>query len=179
MFIVVTGASASGKSEYAEKKIMSLTPQEESAIYIATMQPYGDEGRARIEKHRRQRAQRRFETVEIYMDMEMARIPERKNILLECMSNLVANEMFSRQKPQSAEMLKARIVQGMIQLRTMSKNIVVVTNEVFSDTLQYDAQTLAYIKLLGEVNQALAELADEVVEVVYGIPVFLKEGVKA
>ena len=179
MFIVVTGASASGKSEYAEKRIMELTPKSESAIYIATMQPYGDEGRARVEKHRRQRAQRRFETREIYLDMETAEIPKGKNILLECMSNLAANEMFARQEPQSAAMLKTRIIQGIQHLLDCSENFVAVTNEVFSDTMQYDTQTLAYIGLLGEINQALAVLADEVIEVVYGIPVFIKGGSKA
>lgn len=178
MFIVVTGASASGKSEYAEKRIMGLTPQKESAIYIATMQPYGDEGRARVAKHRRQRAQRRFETMEIYLDMETAHIPKGKNILLECMSNLAANEMFARQEPQSDAVLKTRIIQGIQHLANSSENLVVVTNEVFSDTMQYDTQTLAYIRLLGEINQALATLADEVIEVVYGIPVFLKGGSK-
>ena len=34
---------------------------------------------------------------------------------------------------------------------------------------------MEYIRLMGRVNQRLAKLADRVVEVVYGIPVVLKE----
>ena len=32
-----------------------------------------------------------------------------------------------------------------------------------------------YLKYLGEINQAVAKMADEAVEVVYGIPVYLKK----
>jgi adenosylcobinamide kinase/adenosylcobinamide-phosphate guanylyltransferase len=173
MIILVTGASASGKSEYAEKRIMD---EKELAIYIATMKPYGDEGKARVLKHQKQRENRRFQTMEIYDDLENALIPENKNILLECMSNLVANEMFADEcgyKSKDFDVIRERILRGVKRIISMSKNIVIVTNEVFSDTLDYEAATIDYIKMLGSVNRYLSELADEVVEVVYGIPVIL------
>ena len=182
MFILVTGASASGKSEYAEKRIMSLTPPNENAIYIATMQPFGDEGKARVEKHKKQRAGRRFDTLEIYRDLDSAERlnfadGQRKNILLECMSNLVANEMFDDSKPlaeKTNEAVKNKILSGVQHLIKKSENLVIVTNEVFSDTMDYDSENLRYIELLGSINQSLVRYADEVVEVVYGVPVFLK-----
>jgi len=55
-----------------------------------------------------------------------------------------------------------------------SKYLIIVTNEVFSDGIQYDPETMDYITLLGTVNQALMEMAEEVIEVVYSIPVYLK-----
>ena len=48
MFTLVIGASASGKSEYAEKLAMSLDGQR---IYLAAMEPFGQEAQARIARH--------------------------------------------------------------------------------------------------------------------------------
>ena len=66
MLILVTGGSASGKSEYAEQCITMLHKGKNTLLYLATMQPYGEEGAARVEKHRKQRAQRHFDTLEWY-----------------------------------------------------------------------------------------------------------------
>lgn len=180
MLILVTGGSASGKSEYAEQRITMLHKQENALLYLATMQPYGEEGAARVEKHRKQRAQRRFETLEWYQNLQEAPIPEHSDILLECMSNLAANEMFREEIsperiPVHIAECKTRILDGVAHLLNVCDNLVIVTNEVFSDTLSYDAFTLAYIRLLGHINAALAQMADEVVEVVYGIPVIHKQ----
>ena len=54
MLILVTGGSASGKSEYAEQCITMLHKGKNTLLYLATMQPYGEEGAARVEKHRKQ-----------------------------------------------------------------------------------------------------------------------------
>ena len=180
MLILVTGGSASGKSEYAEQRITMLHKQENSLLYLATMQPYGEEGAARVEKPRKQRAQRRFETLEWYQNLQEAPIPEHSDILLECMSNLAANEMFREEIsperiPVHIAECETRILDGVAHLLNACDNLVIVTNEVFSDTLSYDEFTLAYIQLLGHINAALAQMADEVVEVVYGIPVIHKQ----
>jgi adenosylcobinamide kinase/adenosylcobinamide-phosphate guanylyltransferase len=180
MIILVTGGAASGKSKYAEGRIIDFgTP----AIYLATMKPFGDEAAARITKHRKQRQQHRFQTVEIYEDLENAFIPENENILLECMSNLVANEMFPENgeyRLKDFDNILQRILRGVKRIVSMQKNsgknLVIVTNEVFLDTLDYEIDTIEYIRMLAQVNRYLAKIADEVVEVVYGIPVYIKGG---
>lgn len=175
MFILVTGGSASGKSEYAENKLLELfkesNKEKHNLIYIATMQPFGEEAHKRIEKHRRQRADKGFETKECYQNLDKLDVSQDSNALLECMSNLVANEMFA-EKPD--DNLLKKIITGVDHLVKSCEYLVIVTNEVFSDTLNYDETTLSYIRLLGEVNQALAKRADHVVEVVYGIPLIRK-----
>lgn len=172
MFILVTGGSASGKSQYAEDRLLELAREKNNnLIYIATMQPFGEEAHQRIEKHRRQRASKGFDTIECYHNLEKLDIADRTHILLECMSNLVANEMFA-EKPD--DNILGKIIRGIEHLLESCDNLVIVTNEVFSDTLNYDETTLSYIKLLGEVNQSLAKKADHVVEVVYGIPIIRK-----
>ena len=91
MFILVTGGSGSGKSEFAENIAMKLDGK---MLYVATMKPYDDECLKRIERHRKMRDGKGFRTVECYTDL--SEITESADtILLECMSNLTANVMFS------------------------------------------------------------------------------------
>ena len=95
-------------------------------------------------------------------------------VLLECMSNLVANEMFRGAQPGSG----TEVVSGILaQLKVLSgrvRHLILVTNNVFEDGVVYDPATMNYIQALGRMNQKLAELADEVIEVVYTIPLVLQ-----
>ena len=61
-------------------------------------------------------------------------------------------------------------------IRDRSENIVIVTNEISSDGIEYDGDTKMYISLLGRINSALSKRADKVYEVVYGIPIEIKRG---
>ncbi len=93
MFTLVIGGAASGKSEYAEGLV--LASSHFPRYYIATMEPFDEECRRRVEKHRRMRANKRFETVECYINLSSVRLPERGTVLLECVGNLAANELYS------------------------------------------------------------------------------------
>lgn len=92
MMTVVTGGSGSGKSAFAEDKIVSFGPAKR--IYIATMHPYDEESHKRVARHQKMRAGKGFETVECYTGLKNLDFPENAVVLLECMSNLAANEMF-------------------------------------------------------------------------------------
>ena len=72
MILLVTGGSASGKSEYAENRALQLAKAEQKKlIYLAAMKPFGEEAAKRIERHRQLRAGKGFETVERYTDIEV------------------------------------------------------------------------------------------------------------
>ena len=62
MIWLVTGGSGCGKSTWAEKLVQSLPG--EKRIYIATMQVYDQESEKRVQRHRAQRANLGFRTVE-------------------------------------------------------------------------------------------------------------------
>ena len=98
--------SGSGKSAYAEKMICEKhrqlcgTAEKPPLYYIADMVPYGRETEKKIEAHRKMRAGKGFATIEWYVDLP-GRIlgpdsPDLKGsyVLLECISNLTANEMY-------------------------------------------------------------------------------------
>ena len=221
MLHIVYGGSASGKSSYAESFVMSL--QGDGRLhYIATMYPYkwntteiDPETMQRIERHRAMRADKGFDTVECYRHVEHI-VAKRQDVLLfECMSNLLANEMYlepqnddgglaetmsevekaavdgnvgsdvekteiggnaSSDMAETLSPVSKKIVQALINLSARVQELVIVTNDVFSDggSLTYDESTREYVKNLAEINCALAREAETVTEVVCGIPVKIK-----
>lgn len=100
--------------------------------------------------------------------------------LLECMSNLVANEMFSVEynsmdTQEAGQVVTERVLQGVEALKRQADPFVIVTNNVFEDGITYDSSTMEYIETLGRINERLAAEADEVIEVVAGIPQWIKQ----
>lgn len=168
MLTLVTGGSGSGKSAFAEDKVLSFG--DAKRIYIATMHPFDEESYKRIERHRKMRAGKGFETVECYTGLKNVKLPEGCVVLLECMSNLVANEMFEEQGAH--EQTVKEVTEGVDHLIRQAAHIVIVTNEIFSDAPVFDGEMDSYLEYLGKINQAIAQKSDEVVEVVYGIPVY-------
>lgn len=203
MLHIVYGGSASGKSSYAESFAMSLQG-EGRLLYIATMYPYkwntteiDPETMQRIERHRAMRADKGFDTVECYRHVEHIMAKRQDVLLLECMSNLLANEMYLEQDSDDGGLAETmsevektgvgmsetlspvskKIVQTLVNLSTRVQDVVIVTNDVFSDggSLTYDESTREYVKNLAEINCALAREAATVTEVVCGIPVIVKK----
>ena len=169
MTTLITGGAKNGKSHYAEHLLDSCTGQK---IYIATMQPYGEEAHMAIERHRKIRAGKGFQTVEQYTDLAALELPQGSGILLECIANLCANEMFlpdgSICDPTD------RILDGVRKLQTCASALVIVTNDVGSDGVAYAEGTAAYIRAMGAINAGIAAMADDVIECIYGIPVAVK-----
>ena len=184
---LIIGGSGSGKSAYAEEYITALCKEDflrrelslrERTYYLATMLAYDDEDRKRIARHRQQRSGKGFSTIEQPTAVERAAEkmkPGEKAALLECISNLTANEMFAGTAPKREEAVTEKIVRGIAALKKELTHFVVVSNNVFEDGRVYDEATMAYIRALGRINEYLADMADEVVEVVVGIPIFIKE----
>ena len=166
MLSLIIGGSASGKSEYAERHVLRLPGRR---IYLAAMEPWDDECRARIAKHRAARAGRGFETVERYRELSGLTVPPDGNILLEDLSNLLANEMFG---PEGRG--PDAVYDGLRSLRAQCLHLTVVTNEIFSGGTDYAGDTHAFLCALGALNRQLAEEADFVCEVVCGLPNVLK-----
>ena len=167
MLILVTGGSGSGKSAFAESVVMGLKTRPN--LYIATMYPFDEECHRRIARHRLMRRDKGFETLECYTGLKDAKIPSSGRTLLECMSNLLANEQF--ELGGTDEEILDRIQQGIQNLKEQTEDLIIVTNEIFSDGCRYDAETVRYIRLLGNLNIRMAEEADAVTEVVYGISI--------
>ena len=168
MIILITGGSKNGKSRIAEKIAVSF---DLPRFYIATMRPFGDDAREAISRHRKFREGKGFTTIERYTDIGGADFAENSVVLLECIGNLLANEMFSANgKAGCAE----RIIRGTDHMAKRAAALIIVTNQVGADGVQYESETMEYMKYIGEINARLAKRADCVIEAVYGIPLVLK-----
>ena len=208
MITLITGGSGSGKPAYAEKYICHVSNEKgyKEKYYIATMQVFDDEGQRKIDRHRRLRAGKGFITIEQPRDIKKAVeklqsencLKNVRSALLECMSNLVANEMFPPVDASGIQAVEAekealdvhenmkdyetaqisRVSKKVLkEVSILSENVaelVIVTNNVFEDGVCYDESTMNYIKAMGIVNIGLATMAERVVEVVAGIPVTVK-----
>ena len=169
MLTLVLGGAASGKSEYAETLVLrSALPR----YYLATMQVWDTECAARVEKHRRMRAAKQFETIECPLHLETVHLPRRGTALLEDLGNLTANELYDPAGAGAGDAAAAHILQGLDALAAQCENV--VSNEVFSGGADYVGDTDRYLLALARVNNALAARADAVVRVVCGIPVYYK-----
>lgn len=186
MFYVITGGSGSGKSAYAEDCIVQFHKSRKAPLYyIATMMPFGTEMEAKIKRHRLMRAGKGFETIECFTDLAQASAGfKQADVLLECMSNLVANEWFDCVQKVKAdaicfsrgniEAVTDKIWKGVQILADNCENLVVVTNEVFSESEENTIEMECYKQILANINCRMATVADKVTEVVYGIPLHIK-----
>ena len=172
MFTLVTGGAARGTSEYAESLV--LAAGDGPRYYVATMEPLDGECQARIQRHRVMRAQKGFTTLERYTDLAGLRLPERGTALLECLSNLVANELYSPRGAGTEQGALAAAVQGVEALLSQCVNLVVVSSEVFAAGTAYAPGTDAYLRTLAGVHRTLARRADRVCEVACGLPRYYK-----
>lgn len=94
MLILVTGGAGSGKSQFAERLSMAL--KQEPFRYIATMQIWDAECRQELPNIGQQRAGKGFRTLEIpsHLAEQAETLSPGGTALLECLSNLLANEQF-------------------------------------------------------------------------------------
>lgn len=171
MLELVTGGSGSGKSAYAESRICEWNRQGPNPLfYIATMYPYGEETEKKIERHRILRKGKGFETLEWYTGLKQHLEDgslKGADVLLECMSNLVANEMYM--ESGAGCHADQTILEGIQELNQQCANLVIVTNEVFSESVPDSPEMKEYKRILGKINREIATMADQVTEVIYGI----------
>ena len=197
MISLVVGGSASGKSEFAETRALERFEKLKSSVssirggvrqyafdgelvYLATMINTDAETGERIDRHVKRREGMGFNTLEVPYDLgEITQEHLKSNsvVLLECLSNLLANEMFSRpgERAGDYDTIAEKVLADIRALKSRCHDLIIVTNNVFEDGLEYDGETARYIKYLGELNRNLGKLCDELYEVVVGIPLKIKE----
>ena len=170
MTVLIIGTPDSGKSEKAEETALFLA-QDKKKYYIATMIPYGEEGKKRVEKHLKLREGKNFITIEKPVDVhELAdEIPDLKKstCLLECMSNLIGNEMH-REGALDLEELPEHISRSVMKLADSCGDLVIVSNSFPMDDPDYDEDTRNYVRLVRAVNDDLRRRADRVYELTKG-----------
>ena len=169
MKVLIVGGARSGKSRFALELAKRLGGK---VLFVATASPKDEEMRKRIEEHRRRRP-RDFETLEVERGVykELSKIKGYDTIVIDCISILVANIMGDREEGFEEDVWEE--IKGLSGIME-GRNFVLVSNEVGMGVVPPSPLGRAYRDILGEVNQFLSSICDEVYFMLSGVPLKLK-----
>ena len=172
--ILITGGQRSGKSQEAERLALSLS---EHPVYMATAHIWDDEFRRRVKLHQQRRGLQ-------WTNIEEERLLSRHDltgrvVVVDCITLWCTNFFFDRTKAEweqptvedALEELKAEFN----RLTSQEATFIFVTNEIGSGGVSTDAVQRRFTDLQGWMNQYVAQRADEVILMVSGIAVKIKE----
>jgi len=167
---LVLGGVRSGKSRYA----LQLAAGAQRVTFLATAERCEDEEMQRkIERHLAERPQH-WKTIEEPLNLASAigAVRDCDMLLIDCLT-LFAGKLLDVWGDDSAA-LSENIAELCAALRTAPCPVVLVSNEVGSGVVPAFEMGRRYRDLLGEINQRVAAIADQVVLMVAGLPLVLK-----
>lgn len=164
--ILITGGARSGKSGIAETMTLSLG---RPVTYIATAEAWDDEMAARIAAHQSRRGAEWVTHAEP-RDLVSALAATDTNgpRLVDCLTLWLTNLMIAEVdwRAEGRALVAA--------LSAQRQPVVIVTNEVGSGIVPENALARAFRDAAGELNQWVAQAADDVYLAVSGLPLKVK-----
>jgi adenosylcobinamide kinase/adenosylcobinamide-phosphate guanylyltransferase len=164
--VLVTGGARSGKSDVAEDR---AARHPGPRIYIATARSLDAEMAERIARHRQKRGEL-WRTEEVPLDLVAAlRTTDGEGVrLVDCLTLWLSNLLHAGADPSTE-------ANALIDcLRAQASPVVLVTNEVGQGIVPDNPLARRFRDAAGLLNQRVAQIADEVVLVVSGLPLVLK-----
>jgi adenosylcobinamide kinase/adenosylcobinamide-phosphate guanylyltransferase len=162
---LVLGGARSGKSRFAEGLVRGLGGPRS---YIATAEPFDEEMRQRIARHRRERDGDGWTTVEAPLDPAAIIRMAEGVILLDCVTVWLGNlTHHGRDIPAAVDGLRAALAETHAQ-------VVLVSNEVGLSIVPENAMARRFRDEQGLANQALSAAVDRVFFIAAGLPLKLK-----
>jgi adenosylcobinamide kinase / adenosylcobinamide-phosphate guanylyltransferase len=167
---LVLGGARSGKSRYAQQ----LAEQSRRVLLVATAKATDDEMRAKIDRHRKDRPK---EWLTVEEPLELARVLAEHElgcevIVVDCLTIFAANLLEA--EGENDVVIGDRVEALCGSLSAVQCAVVLVSNEVGSGVVPEYPLGRRYRDLLGEINQRVARIADDVVLMVAGLPLALK-----
>ena len=169
---LVLGGVRSGKSRFA----LQLASRAVSVTFVATARPSDDEMRRKIERHRVERPahwrtrEEPLKLAEVIGESESTS----EFVVVDCLTLFASNLMEAHSEDRTT--IGATIDEFCVALERTNRHIVLVSNEVGSGIVPAYATGRQFRDLLGEMNQRIAAIADSVVLMVAGLPMWLKGG---
>ena len=164
--ILITGGARSGKSRYAEELALSLS---KNPVYVATAHVWDDEFRERVKKHQERRGPE-------WTNIEEEKLLSKHDLsgqvaVIDCITLWSTNYFFELQEVDKAlDALKAEFD----KFTAHDATYIFVTNEIGMGGVSENAVQRKFTDLQGWMNQYVASKADEVILMVSGIAVKLK-----
>ncbi len=169
MITFICGGVRSGKSSFAENYICDKS---KNKIYLATAIAYDDEMRKRVDLHKESRSGQGWITIEKSTSITDATFGREAIVLLDCLTNLVANEMYLCNL--GVEAVVSKVFTQLLEVAKQVKELVIVSNDIFSAVDDYSHETLQYMKALGRLHCLITKEATSCYELNYKIATKMK-----
>jgi adenosylcobinamide kinase / adenosylcobinamide-phosphate guanylyltransferase len=167
---LVLGGVRSGKSRFA----LEIASRATNVTFVATARSCDDEMRTKIERHRAERPPH-WQTKEAPLAIaEAIDAGDDRNelVLVDCLTLFASNPMEAHGESRSA--IASSVDAVCAALRNARRSIVLVSNEVGSGIVPAYAAGRQFRDLLGEINQQVAAIADQVAWMIAGLPLMIK-----
>ena len=168
--IFVTGGCRSGKSRFA---LEYGNRHFSRKLFLATSEPLDEEMAHRIDNHRKRRGPE-WQTIEEpikIVDKIGQHGEEETVILLDCITLWISNLLLKWDDDRRLLDEADRLIES---IEKNAASFILVSNEVGMGIVPSDPLSRRFRDLTGWVNQRIAEVADTVIFMVSGIPIFLK-----
>jgi adenosylcobinamide kinase/adenosylcobinamide-phosphate guanylyltransferase len=168
--ILITGGCRSGKSRFALDYVNRHFLKK---MYLATCEPLDEEMAQRIELHKRTRGPE-WQTVEepVAIVEKIRQLgDEVEVILLDCITLWISNLLM---KCDDEQKIMDEVERLLETIKRRQSSFIFVSNEVGMGIVPSEPIARRFRDLSGMTNQKIAEVADTVIFMVSGIPIFLK-----
>ena len=166
--ILITGGQRSGKSKKAEELALSLSP---TPVYMATAHVWDDEFRERVRRHQERRGPQ-WTNIEEEMLLSRHDMTGRV-VVIDCVTLWLTNFFFANSSDVDVSLRLAK--EEFDAFTKADATYIFVTNEIGLGGVSDNALQRKFTDLQGWMNQYIASKADEVVLMVSGIEVKVKE----
>ena len=166
--ILITGGQRSGKSKKAEELALSLSP---TPVYMATAHVWDDEFRERVRRHQERRGPQ-WTNIEEEMLLSRHDMTGRV-VVVDCVTLWLTNFFFANSSDVDVSLRLAK--EEFDAFTKADATYIFVTNEIGLGGISADALQRKFTDLQGWMNQYIADKADEVILMVSGIEVKVKE----
>lgn len=165
--IMITGGQRSGKSSFAQRMALALSP---NPVYMATSRVWDDEHRKRIEHHQ---AERGAEWTNIEEEKELSKHSlAGRTVLIDCITLWATNFFYDLQSDVEQSLMALK--QEFDRFTEQDATFIFVTNEIGMGEMSASELQRKFADLQGWLNQYIASGADEVFFMISGIPMKIK-----
>lgn len=171
--VFISGGVRSGKSAYAESFVRASGSGRK--VYVASGQAHDEEMKERIERHRKDRQEDGWHTIEqaYRIDSVLQKLQTGDLVLWDCVTTWLANELYEgwesgsmcAEEPGCMEAKWSSLQTTILDMLKMTEIVTVVSNEVLDDFVRDEL----YQRWLGRIHIWLVQQADHAIEMENGL----------
>jgi adenosylcobinamide kinase/adenosylcobinamide-phosphate guanylyltransferase len=165
--IFITGGARSGKSRYAQQLALQLS---NNPVYVATARHWDDDFEKRIQRHRNERDER-WTSIEEEKQISRLTLPG-KVAVVDCVTLWLTN--FFLDNKHDIDLCLQECKEEINALDTRNHTFIIISNEIGMGMHADTAIGRSFTDLQGWMNQYIAHKANQVIFMVSGIPLVIK-----